>query len=432
MHGHGKGTVRGGSVGRRAFVALSAGAGVFALCTALGCAGVGGTDGGAEPDGGAKPDPADSGDLPGRAAPGHGGEASAPDPATSSDARIDALLADMPIEHKVAQLFMVRPEALTGVGQVIQAGEATRAALARRPVGGLIYFSHNIVEAQQFRDLLADTAAIDVSVPPFLGVDEEGGPLVARVANSGLFDVAAFPNMAEIGAAGDADVALEVGSTIGCYLADLGITVDFAPVADVLTNAQSSIGARAFSDDPALVAAMVAREVEGLQGAGVLAVPKHFPGHGDAAADSHTGAAVSERSLDELRACEFAPFRAAIDAGARMVMVGHISTPRASGDDLPATLSPTAIEGWLRGELGFDGVVVSDAMNMGAVTQRASADRAAVEFIAAGGDLVLDPEDFELAFQGVLAAVREGELSEERIDASLRRILGVKHAWLVP
>ena len=173
---------------------------------------------------------------------------------------------------------------------------------------------------------------------------------------------------------------------------------------------------------------MVGQVVAGLQEQGVSATAKHFPGHGDAGADSHTGAAVSERTLDELRACEFVPFKAAIDAGVHLVMVGHVSTPNASGNDLPASLSPAAIDGWLRGELGFAGVVISDAMNMGAVTRLCTPGEAAVSFVRAGGDLVLDPERFEDAYQGLLDAVRSGELTADRIDASARRILRVKMA----
>lgn len=346
--------------------------------------------------------------------------------ASELDRRVDELLAGLTVEHKVLQLFCVHPEALTGVGQVTVAGDATRAALEATPVGGLIYFGHNIVGEQQFRDLVASTAAMPVQVPLFLAIDEEGGPLVARVANSGYFAVESFPNMWDIGATGDAANAYAVGSTIGGYLRDIGLNMDFAPVADVLTNGASPIGPRAFSSDPALAASMVASCVLGLQDAGVSATVKHFPGHGDAAADSHTGAAVSERTLDELRACEFVPFKAAIDAGVDAVMVGHISTPNAAADGVPATLSRAVITGWLREELGFDGLVVSDAMNMGAITQFYASADAAIAFILAGGDIVLQPSDFTAAYQGVLTAVNEGIIASEVLDAAVRRILRVK------
>ena len=414
--------VVGGAFGRRSFVRL---------CALL-CGGAAALGGCAPAEDAPAESPApDEGDGDGgsgsaaQAAP----VAEAPaDPVDELAARVEETLGAMSLEQKVCQLFCVRPESLTGVGQVTAAGDTTRAALAERPVGGIVYFGQNIVDADQFRSLIADTAAMPVPVPLFLAVDEEGGPLVARVANSGAFDVPAFPNMAEIGASGDPVAAYEVGSSIGAYLAELGLNLDFAPVADVLTNPDSAIGARAFSNDPQVVASMVVQAASGLQDRGVSAAAKHFPGHGDAGADSHTGAAVSERTLDELRTCEFVPFKAAVDAGIHLVMVGHISTPNASGDDLPASLSPTAIDGWLRGELGFEGIVVSDAMNMGAVTQLCTPGEAAVSFVRAGGDVVLDPDDFEDAYQGLLGAVQAGELTVDRIDASVRRILRVKLA----
>ncbi len=367
---------------------------------------------------------------------GQGDEEGAADEASQEEAadasaddlegRVEELLAELTVEQKVCQLFCVRPEALTGVGQAVQAGDATREALASRPVGGIVYFGQNILDADQFCTMLADTAAMEVPVPLFFAVDEEGGPLVARIANSGAFDVPSFPAMAEIGASGDVTAAFEVGDTIGGYLAEIGLNLNFAPVADVLTNPDSVIGTRSFSSDPEVVAAMVEQVVVGLQGRGVSAAAKHFPGHGDAGADSHTGAAVSERTLDELRTCEFVPFAVAIEAGVDFVMVGHITTPNAAADDLPASLSPTAINGWLRDELGFDGVVVSDAMNMGAVTQLYDSGEAAVRFVQAGGDLVLDPDNFEDAYQGLLSAIEAGDVPVSRIEESVRRILRVK------
>lgn len=398
--------------GRRAFARLAVAACGGAACLLAGCASAAsGGDGQGDEEGAAD-----------EASQEEAADASADD----LEGRVEELLAELTVEQKVCQLFCVRPEALTGVGQAVQAGDATREALASRPVGGIVYFGQNILDADQFCTMLADTAAMEVPVPLFFAVDEEGGPLVARIANSGAFDVPSFPAMAEIGVSGDVTAAFEVGDTIGGYLAEIGLNLNFAPVADVLTNPDSVIGTRSFSSDPEVVAAMVEQVVVGLQGRGVSAAAKHFPGHGDAGADSHTGAAVSERTLDELRTCEFVPFAVAIEAGVDFVMVGHITTPNAAADDLPASLSPTAINGWLRDELGFDGVVVSDAMNMGAVTQLYDSGEAAVRFVQAGGDLVLDPDNFEDAYQGLLSAIEAGDVPVSRIEESVRRILRVK------
>ena len=340
-------------------------------------------------------------------------------------------LARLTLEQKVAQLFIVTPEQLTGASRATIAGAMTRDALAQIPVGGLCYFSQNIVGNRQLRDLLSGTRelakASGAGVAPFLTVDEEGGPLVARVANSGCFDVPRYPNMAEIGAAGDAARAAEVGSAIGSYLHDIGFNIDFAPDADVLTNpANPVIGARSFGSDPDLVASMVAAEVEAMLKTGTLPCIKHFPGHGDTAGDSHTGAVYTNRTRAEIESAEFKPFIAGIDAGCPLVMVGHIETPNFAADGLPASLSPTMLTDVLRGQLGFKGTIVSDSFSMGAITQNYSASDAAVRYFQAGGDILLMPQDLRAAYDGVLAAVHAGTLTEARIDESVLRVLSAK------
>lgn len=339
-------------------------------------------------------------------------------------------LESMTLEQKVAQLFVVTPEQLTGVSQAVVAGSATQRALDDIPVGGLCYFAQNITGSQQLRDLLANTCDIasrsGAGIAPFLTVDEEGG-LVARVANSGYFDVESFSNMAEVGATGDETKAAYVGRTIGAYLHEIGFNVDFAPVADVLTNPRNEvIGPRAFSSDPGVVAQMVSAEVAAMLETGTMPCIKHFPGHGDTAGDSHTGAVVSKRTADEIRACEYKPFQAGIEAGCPFVMVGHIETPDLAADGLPASLSKTMITDELRGRLGFEGVVISDSFVMGAITQRYAPSDVAVRFIQAGGDMILMPENLQEAYRGVLAAVDGGAIEESRIDESVERILEVK------
>ena len=340
-------------------------------------------------------------------------------------------LEKMTLEQKVAQLFCVTPEKLTGASVATVAGSMTAEALERIPVGGLIYFAQNLTGAQQVRDLLAGTdelcRAAGAGIPPFLGVDEEGGTLVARVAKSGLFDVPTFPNMAEIGATGDPARAAEVGTSIGTYLHDIGFNLDFAPDADVLTNPNNTaIGVRSFGSDPELVASMVSAEVKAMLETGTLPCVKHFPGHGDTAGDSHTGAVYAERSREEIESCEFAPFRAAIEAGCPFVMVGHIETPNFAADGLPASLSQVMITDVLRGELGFTGVIITDSFSMGAITQNFGPADAAVRFFQAGGDMLLMPEDLNAAYQGVLDAVNAGTITQERIDESVLRVLTVK------
>ncbi len=344
---------------------------------------------------------------------------------------IDETIGGMTLGQKVAQLFVVTPEQLTGMGTVTQAGDTTRDALERYPVGGLCYFGQNITGADQLRQMLRDTCAYaaeaGAGVAPFLTVDEEGGPLVARVANSGYFDVQQFPDMVEIGAGGDAAQAANVGRVIGAYLSEIGFNVDFAPVADVLTNpANQVIGARAFSSDAGVVSQMVEAEVSAMIESGVLPCMKHFPGHGDTEGDSHTGAVCSMRSRDQIETCELAPFRAGIAAGCPLVMVGHIETPNFAADGLPASLSKTMMTDVLRDELGFTGVIVSDSFSMGAITQNYTPADAALRFIQAGGDIILMTPDLRAAHQGLMDAISNGTLTEARVDESVKRILAAK------
>lgn len=352
-------------------------------------------------------------------------------PAMPDSSVAERILGTMTLEQKVAQLFFVTPEQLTGTDRVTEADGAMEAALATLPVGGVICFSQNIETPGQLREMLANvrrfSTEVAAGIPVFLGVDEEGGPLVSRVANSPAFDVATFPHMAAIGGAGDVTQTERVGTAIGSYLNEIGFNVDFAPVADVLTNPENTvIGPRSFGADSQLVADMVVAEATAMLATGVLPCVKHFPGHGDTNADSHTGEAVSTRTREDLDSCEFEPFRRAIAAGVPLVMVGHIKTPNAAADDLPASLSRVMIGETLRRELGFGGIIISDSFQMGAVTERFSPAEAAVKFLEAGGDMILMPEDLDAAYQGVLDAVASGILSRERIDESCLRVLGTK------
>lgn len=347
--------------------------------------------------------------------------------AEKTEKKVLKLLNEMTLEEKIGQLFFITPEKLTGIGVAIQAGDTTKQMLEQYPVGGLIYFSQNIETPDQITSMIENSQSYS-RIPLFIGIDEEGGTLVARIANNPNFNVEKFPNMKEIGATGDPNQAFYVGSTIGSYLHSYGFNMDFAPDADLLTNPNNSvIGERSFGSDPTLVGTMTAQAVKGFQQENVSAVIKHFPGHGDTKEDSHTGAAIVTKTLDELRMAEFIPFQSGIEAGVDGVMVGHLQVPQVTGTDTPATLSPIIITDILRNELGFQGLVITDSLSMGAITQYYSSDEAAVLALQAGTDILLMPEDFPLAYQGVLNAVSSGTLSEERIDKSVKRILTVKY-----
>lgn len=355
----------------------------------------------------------------------------APKPAPTLDERAAEKTASLTLEQKVAQLFVVTPEAITGVGTATQAGPTTQQALAAYPVGGLVYFQKNLLSADQTREMIANSQAYAqdaCGLPLFVGVDEEGGT-VSRIGGNPGFAIPNEGNMADIGATGDPAQAKAVAQTIGGYLSDLGFNLNFAPDSDICGDPAADVMAlRSFGTDPSLVADMVSAQVEGFADAGVLCCAKHFPGIGGVMGDSHEGAIVSEKTLDELRAWELAPFEAAIDADVPLVMVGHLTAPNAFGSDVPASLNPAAVTDLLRGELGFEGLIITDSLSMGAVGDFCTPDQAGVAALTAGADLVLMPEDFAAAYQGVLDAVSAGTLSEARIDQSVARIVKAKLA----
>lgn len=346
-----------------------------------------------------------------------------------TSAEVTRLLESLTTEEKVAQLFFITPEALTGNGQVTQAGETTQTCFDQFPVGGIIYFQQNIVSEQQFSTMLSSMQSISesrIGLPVFTGVDEEGGS-VTRIANRGVADTGGdIPPMGEVGQSGDSQAAYNVSLQIGTYLKRMGITVDFAPVADVHSEVDTLIGDRSFSSDPAVAADMVSESVKGFHDAGVMCTLKHFPGHGSAAGDSHSDQVSVSKTLEELEKEDFVPFQAGIDAGADFVLMGHLSCPNVLDSTIPASLSYRMVTEILRGQLGFDGVVITDAMNMGAIANYWSSGEAAVKAISAGVDMVLMPVDFEAAYQAVLQAVQDGTISSERLDESVRRILSAK------
>ena len=361
------------------------------------------------------------------------GESQGPeDAAAVARAAADERIGAMTLEQKVAQLFIVTPEALVeGVSQVTQAGDMTREGVAAHPVGGIVYFAQNLLDPEQTTTMLANVKqfyADSGNVAPFVAVDEEGGTVV-RVAGNEAFGVQDVGDASALGSAGDTEAAKRAAEQIADYLAPLGFNLDFAPVADVVNPLRSdTMGLRSFSSDAAVAADMVRAEVEGFRDKKMLCCAKHFPGIG-AAADSHEGAITIEATSEELETVDLVPFRAAIEAGVPMIMVGHVSLPNIIGDSTPAPLSSTVVQGMLRDSLGYTGVVVTDSLSMGAITSYYTPAEAAVAALKAGCDIPLMPERFDEAYQGVLDAVQAGKLTEERLDESLIRILSAKQEY---
>lgn len=340
------------------------------------------------------------------------------------------VLGKMSLREKVGQLFIVRPEALAENSNAETApatdrvDDAVISRLEEYPVGGVVLFSRNITGAEQLPEFISGLQK-NSKYPLFIAVDEEGGR-VARIANSGYYDVASYKSMADIGKTDDVSKAEEVGRQIGLYLKKLGFNLDFAPVADINTNPQNIvIGDRSYGSDPSLVAEMVSAQLDGMHDSGIMGTLKHFPGHGDTKDDTHSGYVSIEKTWDELKVCELIPFTASLPK-TDMVMVSHITAVNVTNDNLPSSMSEMMITEKLRNELGYDGVVITDAMAMGAVADNYTSAEAAVTAVKAGIDIVLMPQNLDEAFNGVMNAITDGEISMARLDDSVLRILKMK------
>ena len=348
---------------------------------------------------------------------------------------VEAQLQKMTLREKVGQMFYIRIESLdpsiewTKYDDLanLKNQEITmkmRKTNEQYPVGGIILYAWNIEDETQLASIISQVRSLKGN--PLLCIDEEGGR-VSRIANNPNFDVKKYESMAAIGATGDPKNAYECGNTIGTYLKYYGFDIDFAPVADVNTNPDNIIiGPRAFSDDPAVAAPMVTNYLQGLKDAGITGCVKHFPGHGDTSDDTHTGYVQSLKTWEEMKDCEMVTFRAGIQWGCQLIMTAHIAVPNVTGSTIPSTMSSVVLQDKLRGELGYQNIIITDGMEMGAITKHYTSGEAAVGSIKAGVDIVLGPRDFTEAFDAVMAAVNDGSISEERINQSVRRILKLK------
>lgn len=335
---------------------------------------------------------------------------------------VDETLAGMTLHEKVCQMMFVTPDELTGEDGVTVAGDATRQALENYPVGGIVYFAKNLESQDQVKEMI-DNSQKYSSIGLFVATDEEGGVVNRLMDTVGTTYIGSMYYYKDDGD----ETAYENAYTIANDMSALGFNLDFAPVADVWSNPDNTvIGERAYSDDYAQAAELVGNAVKGFNDGGVMCTLKHFPGHGDTAEDSHYSSAYVHRTKEEIMADEMQPFRSGIEAGAEFVMVGHLIVPDI--DEVPATLSYKIATGILRDELKFEGVVITDSFEMESIADNYSVDDAVVMSVKAGMDMILQPKDMASAVNSIEQAVADGELSEDRIDESVRRILTLKES----
>lgn len=343
-----------------------------------------------------------------------------PAPETQFQNRIQAILAGMTLREKLCQMMLVSPSALTGTSSVTAAGETLLDALETYPVGGFLLNTENLVSADQVAALLSDLQSAS-PIPLLLTCDEEGGRVGRLMRTVGTTRLEAMLTFKDQGP----ETARQNAATIGGDMAALGFNLDLAPVADVLTEPSNTvIGDRAYSDDFGQAAQLIPAAVRGFHDGGVACVLKHFPGHGGTTGDSHYGSAYVHRTLDELRAGELLPFQAGIDAGADAVMMGHLIVPDVSED--PAVFSYQLVTGLLRKEMGFSGVIMTDALAMKAISDHYGDREVAVRAVQAGVDMLLCPMDLDTAIDALSQAVERGDIPESRIDESVERILLLK------
>lgn len=359
-------------------------------------------------------------------------------PDAAGDGWVETKLASMTLEEKVGQLFMTHAYGTTAdtqapadvaANQKLYGVDNAEQLIEKYQPGGIIYFAwtNSVDNPQQIAGLsngIQDAAlAQPAEIPSLVGIDQEGG-IVARIGAPAT----QLPGNMALGAGRSAADTQEAAAVNGDELSAMGINWNFAPVADVNVNpANPVIGVRSFSEDPSLAADLTAAQTRGYLSAGVAGAAKHFPGHGDTATDSHTGLPMVDHTRAEWEQLDRPPFQAAIDAGVPAIMTAHISVPALDPSGDPATLSEPIMTGILREEMGYDGVIITDALDMAGASTTYGNDRVPVLALKAGVDMLLMPPELDVAYDAVLGALASGELTEERIDTSVRRILTLKH-----
>ena len=347
-----------------------------------------------------------------------------PTPAEQLDALIAADIANMTLEEKIQGLMFITPESITGVDRVMIAGEGTAAALSDFCPGGIVYSAKNVTSADQFSEMMATTTTL-VSRPVFLATSETG------LNESGLVSAGVITSSmtpAEAAATGDVEQVVNAGINVGTGLHSVGITVNFAPVADLSVTA-GGIGANAtYGDDAAAITPYVTAMADGLSQSGVTSVYRYFPSLAASAQNPQYGRAVCDRSIEDFRNNEFQVWLSAINAGASMIQMSNVIYPSIDSDSLPSSLSDKTVTGVLRDELRYEGVIISGPLNDAAITSYYTASDAAVMALKAGCDMLYASPDPRAAVAGIMDAVLEGVISEQRIDDALMRIYRVRYA----
>ncbi len=332
--------------------------------------------------------------------------------------KAESLMKDMTLEEKIGQMLIVSYRSSEADDNLVN-------ILNEVKPGGFILFSENFESYEQAKKMI-DTINSTSDIPMFMSVDQEGGR-VQRLKKLSDKDVTIIPSMNKVGNMNDEELTYQVGRVVGEELRVFDINMDFAPSLDIYSNSNNTvIGDRSFGSTSEVVTKMGLSFAKGLSSTGVIPVYKHFPGHGDTSEDSHYTLPVITKTKEELLNLELIPFKKAIEEGAEVIMIGHLAVPSITEDNTPASLSKTLITDFLKDELGYKGLVITDALNMGALTNEYSKKEIYVNAINAGVDILLMPSPSKEAVKIIKEAVVNGEISEEAINNSVKKILELK------
>ena len=338
---------------------------------------------------------------------------------TKKENNIDKMIKDMTLEEKIGQMMIIfyREDHMDST---------LKNSLKTVKPGGFILFGENFSNYDNTLKLIKEIKSTS-SIPMFMSIDEEGGR-VQRLLSLKETEVSDVPSMYDVGKMNDLDLTEEVGKLVGEELRVFGVNMDFAPVLDIYENKDNKvIGKRSFGEDKEIVSKHALAFSKGLSSTGVIPVYKHFPGHGNTSVDSHVDLPIVTKTKKELLEDDLVPFKNAIKDGAKVIMIGHLAVPEITGDNTPASLSRTIITDLLKDELGFDGLVITDALNMGALTKNYTQDEIYVKAINAGVDILLMPPGSVNALNSIKKSVEEGLISEETINKSVKKILTLKY-----
>lgn len=345
---------------------------------------------------------------------------------TDEYADMKAMIASMSLEQKAANLFLVSPEAITGVNQVTKAGDGTKAALEQYAVGGLIYTNHNVIDSDQFKEMIQNTKDMYRSLynsNVWTIVKEDG---VEPVLAGNATGIQKPDSALTIGDSGDSGNAYTTYINISSSLNDYGIDMNLGPVCDINMEGNTFLGETSFSSDADITASMVRQSVNAEVESGVIACLTSFPGLGASDKDPAKGEARIEKTAEEMKTQEFLPFQAGIEEGAGAILVSNVIAQNLTGDEVPCSMSATVMNDIIREELGFEGVIIAGPLKEEAITSKFESGEAVIMALKAGADMILQPEDFAASYQAVIDAVNDGSLSEERIDEALLNIYKLK------